>query len=177
MLSQVLGQLRHWLGVHKARLATQQRTSFGSDVHKAAGVSVNQLILQLQDKNFFTRRMAERALEKKLNHPWDGWRAALTLARLGNVLAIRPLVTFIKPYNNTQEALKALEALLEHAGSSATLNDLRAVLALPDSVTYNPMWGCNIEIPPDIWPPDEITSCQAVKNLARQELLRRGLEA
>jgi HEAT repeat protein len=95
--------------------------------------------------------------------------AAEGLGQLGDARAVEPLVTALSNLGGVREAIPALEKILERAAADATLEDLYQVTALQDRFQFDEWVICQS---------DTVTiDCSRIKQLARQELIRRGLEA
>ena len=103
----------------------------------------------------------------------DG-EALWTLARLGDPRAVKPILKFVNDPTQADAAVAALCAVLERAAGAVAVEDLQAVMNLNDS------------IPTGYWLAEGgfgglvdtgFANCSQVKQIARQELLQRGLPA
>ena len=102
-------------------------------------------------------------------------RAVDALRRTGSARAVAPLLAALDD-DNAQDVVWALEDVLEQSKESADADVLRRVIALGDHVRYWPAsWKEALDRGCDFGP--EQVSCSAVRQLARQELIRRGLKA
>jgi hypothetical protein len=101
--------------------------------------------------------------------------AAWALGKIGDARAVMPLVTVTLAHEYRKEmpiAISALERILEGAAADAAPKDLRAVARLKKMVKIVYIGG-------DCGPGQEtemLVDCSHVNQLARQELIRRGLE-
>lgn len=154
----------------------------GSD-HRA----VEPLVIALLDRNPEVRRAVQETLIEFHWQPKDHVQEALlaiskedwaSVISLG-VIAVEPLVTILAQNGVTStEAVRALQRLLEKHSSSIDSNDLRRIATL-NKVFYlimNVQRGCD-GFGSSISYTKEVLDCTLVRQLARQELIRRGLEA
>ena len=107
------------------------------------------------------------------------WPVAKALGQIGDARAVKPLVATVVNTKNlreltypmpVEEPILALEKVLERSATEVPTEDLHKVAALEDSVF--------ISTPPETcmyW--EKTIDCSHVKQLARQELIRRGKEA
>jgi HEAT repeat protein len=100
---------------------------------------------------------------------------AEALAKVGDARAVVPLCIALGHPDIAQEALHALRAVLERTAGDVPIDDLRRVASLEDD-------GRAVVEVPDTdggylsWNQvEERLDCRPVKQLARQELARRGL--
>jgi len=108
----------------------------------------------------------------------DSMNIDATMAAVGYGLvkiakaAVMPLVMQACEKRYTERVIRVLQRVLEQAPADATSQDLQEVIRLNDVLEIRESQGCGppswIEIPID---------CSQVRQLARQELIRRGLEA
>ena len=143
----------------------------------------------LQDQNAYTRRFAAQALGTmrdsravvpliialQESEVYVQRYVAEALAVLSDARAVEPLCTALGNPDVSHEALLALRAVLERTAGDAAVDDLRLVANLEDE-------GHSVVEVPDTdggylsWNRvEQGLDCRAVKQLARQELGRRGL--
>jgi HEAT repeats len=98
--------------------------------------------------------------------------AAKTLGKIGSARAVEPLVTFAhKDQKSAQTTVTALQLVIERAGSDIAPEALRLVATLDNVVQIHDHSQCNHS-----WTTTETIDCSHLRQLARQELIRRGLE-
>jgi HEAT repeat protein len=150
---------------------------------------VEPLCLALQDQNGYTRRFAAEALARigdrravvplvialQESEVYVQRYVAGALARVGDARAVAPLRIALGKPEIAQEALHALQAVLERTAGTVPIDDLRRVASLEDD-------GRAVVEVPDTdggylsWEQvEQWLDCRPVKQLARQELRRRGL--
>jgi HEAT repeat protein len=96
--------------------------------------------------------------------------AAMALANLGDAHAVGPLLRLAQKDDHAAEnAINHVTRVLEHDAARCTDDDLRAAAHLTGIVQYDMYAG---EEGGDVG-----VDCTKVNQLARQELIRRGLEA
>jgi HEAT repeat protein len=151
--------------------------------------AVEPLCLALEDQDGYTRRFAAEALARigdpravaplvvalQESEVYVQRYVAGALARVGDARAVAPLCIALGKPEIAREALQALHAVLERTAGSVLIDDLRRVASLADD-------GHAVVEVPDTdggylsWEQvDERLDCRPVKQLARQELERRGL--
>jgi hypothetical protein len=153
--------------------------------------AVEPLCHALQDQNSYTRRFAAEALSKigdpravvpliRALHESEVYvqrHVAHALAKVGDAQAVAPLYTALGKPNVAQEALSALHAVLERTVGTVSIDDLRLVASLADD------GHAVVEVPDTdggylAWNEvEQWLDYRPVKQLARQELERRGLGA
>jgi HEAT repeat protein len=156
---------------------------------KLGAAAVVPLCQALQDQNGYTRRFAAEALGKigdaravvplvialQQSEVYVQRYVAGALAALGDARAVEPLCTALRHPDVAREALLALHAVLERAAGNVSIDDLRLVASLEDDGRYV------VEVPDTdggylSWERVEYQQdCRPVKQLAQQELGRRGL--
>jgi hypothetical protein len=102
------------------------------------------------------------------------------LGKIKDARATGPLIEFVKVYNGGAElepkapkALWALREVLEAEAQDASTDDLREVARLEDLVRLRSTdWCAGRDQPYKV-----TIDCSHVRQLARQELIRRGIEA
>jgi HEAT repeat protein len=106
------------------------------------------------------------------------WYAAWALGQIGDARAVEPLVATVVNAKNlrelatpmpVEEPILALEKVLERVAAEVTTEELRKIVTLGDSI--------HVSSPTEVcmyW--SKTIDCSHVKQLARQELIRRGLE-
>jgi HEAT repeat protein len=151
--------------------------------------AVEPLCLALQDRDGYTRRFAAEALAR-IGDPravvplvvalheseiYVQRYVAEALAKVGDARAVTPLCIVLGNPDIAGEALRALRAVLERTVGSVPSDDLRRVANLEDN-------GRAVVEVPDTdggylsWERvEQWLDCRPVKQLARQELGRRGL--
>lgn len=108
----------------------------------------------------------------------DVHRIAMTvMERRGDELAVMPLVKLARNRDSGRSAIQALCRVLERRAAHVVPDVLRAVLGLENVVQLraNPYRCANDPDSPSYF--EESVDCSQVRQLARQELIRRGLEA
>ena len=136
------------------------------------------------------RNLGTAAIEALLpllkNRPVDSrdrgeWvNAARTLAQIGDARTVGPLVEFIANYRDNprlaDQVISSMQQILERVPADITAEDLRAVVSLGNVVQYTYNY-----VDPTCGADNKTThvrvDCSHAKQLARQELIRRGLEA
>jgi HEAT repeat protein len=136
--------------------------------------------------------------------PWVRWAAAQALGLIGDTRAVEPLMAALKDSasevrraaagalglidveralilivrlatgdsDNAQYEIRLLQRILERFAARLASEDLRVVAQLNDVVQWREVQGCNERG----WI-EETVDCSYVRQLARQELIRRGLLA
>jgi HEAT repeat protein len=165
--------------------------------------AVEPLIAALRDGDIYVRRDAVEALTKigkasveplitALNDGYEEVRmgAAKALEKIGDARAIESLAKFLIAeccFASTQGnwrwfsiMIKPLERLLGNIAANIETEDLRRIATLKDN--YEPgeyRVGCAPGIGHSVgsYTPPSGVDCSQVRQLARQELIRRGLEA
>jgi HEAT repeat protein len=119
------------------------------------------------------------AVLKDKNYRWRIRRTvAETLSQMGNVRAFGPLVTLTTDGEVAQIATGALQKLLESNASEIPLEDLQRVVTLNEVVQIVHQWDtCGGFLSREVEPSSKRIDCTQIRQLARQELIRRGLEA
>jgi HEAT repeat protein len=112
---------------------------------------------------------AVEGLIAALNNPQRADVAALALANLGDAHAVGPLLRMASNKDDARKTIDKLVRVLEHDAARCTDDDLRAAAHLTGIVQYDMYAG---EEGGDVG-----VDCTKVNQLARQELIRRGLEA
>ncbi len=121
-----------------------------------------------------------RAVEPLMSVLEDGngeWRsrarvdAARALGEIGDARAVGPLIQSVSDKWVSEFAVESLKKLLERYASEVSEDDLHATISLSDVVeySYSTAGACQTIV-------SEKVSCSLVRQLARQELIRRGLE-
>jgi HEAT repeat protein len=156
----------------------------------ALGVAaVGPLCHALQDQDAYTRRFAAEALARigdpravvplvvalQESEVYVQRYVAGALAKVGDARAVAPLCIALGKPEIAREALHALRAVLERTAGAVPIDDLRRVASLEDD-------GHAVVEVPDTdggylsWERvEQWLDCRPVKQLARQELGRRGL--
>jgi HEAT repeat protein len=151
--------------------------------------AIEPLCQALQDPNGYTRRFAAEALSRigdsravvplvralQESEVYVQRHVAYALAKVGDARAVAPLYSALGKPNVAQEALSALHAVLKQTAGTVSIDDLRRVASLEDD-------GLAVIEVPDTdggylaWNEvEERLDYRPVKQLARQELERRGL--
>jgi HEAT repeat protein len=173
------------IGVLKDKHYWQAAKALGSigDVR-----AVMPLVAALDDSNEMTRQYAVRALGKipdaRAVEPLIGvlmdsnWLvrkyAAAALGYIGDTRAIGPLISALNDTELTEAVQSALLSLVEHAATTLSPNDLRLAASMQNTYRFyldvraETCGGGNSGC--DVW-------FTRIKQLARQELIRRGLGA
>lgn len=152
-------------------------------------VAVEPLCLALQDQDGYTRRFAAEALARigdpravvplvialQESEVYVQRHVAGALAKVGDAWAVVPLCRALGTPDIAREALHALRIVLERTAGNVPSDDLRRVASLADE-SY-----AMVELPDTdggylSWERvEQSLDCRPVKQLARQELERRGL--
>jgi HEAT repeat protein len=101
---------------------------------------------------------------------WMRENVVKPLGDIGDARALAPLMTLVLNNKNIDDVVDALRKILENSASSASPEDLQAVMRLSNIEIVNPA-VCSF---PEF---RRTVDCSLVRQLARQELIRRGLEA
>jgi hypothetical protein len=165
------------------------RYKASAELVKLGDAAVEPLCQALQEQNAYTRRFAAEALGKigdpravvpliialQESEVYVQRYVAEALALLGDARAVEPLCSALGNPDVAREALLALRAVLERTAGNLPIKELRLVARLEDDGQYV------VEVPDTdggylSWNRVEHwLDCRAVKQLARQEMGRRGL--
>lgn len=121
------------------------------------------------------------ARQPKQGDSWPSKAAIQTLAEIRDSPGIEPLVVLFAKVSRAESAVKALVRLLERRSSSVSDEQLRTTAGLPTLATklrYYPNGVTDVCDNPVS--PDELNNTldtSRLRQLARQELVRRGFEA
>ena len=96
-------------------------------------------------------------------------KAAEAILKISGVTTLLPL----GPHNTLGDSISTLEAILKYAAANVKLSDLRSISELNDyKYSYSAPSHCSGN-----WAGTKCFSCSQVRQLARQELIRRGYQA
>ena len=174
------------------RLATVQ--VLGEIGNKQA---VELLITSLQDDNSNVRLAAVQTLGKigdkqaadplsvllKSNKEQTQEAVAIALGQMCDVRGVKPLISIIQKKKRSSYAKKALEDILDKTVQEVKEEDLRQLVALSDEFGSFIKESIKIESPcgmsytRDITESVKVEDYSRLRQLARQELIRRGLAA